>query len=425
MKKIFISILLFFMGFHFILPLIYYKIFGVITIYTYFYDKASATKAILLNIISISATILIILFLPDKKRKIEPKYNYTNLLFYIAAIYSIYFFMLAGNYAGIRSGSLLGSIYMYIKIFLDIGLILFVVLFYQRKRINIFIIVIVFVLLQTYFGSRSAVISLILLLLFFPIYQNYDKYKRKIKKIAVLIIILSPMLFFFATWMRGRKFAHSIWLVNTVIGRISMIESSMLPIYYKSPMPPIYYKDDKDREHSNIGNLDIFYEKYSLLNQFKLSFNSLFPGAIFKEDVDPNQYYRTAFLDVPEDVAKKYYTSINITFPVYVYMYSNFGIAILISILVYIMYYFILLLSKNYIYFFIPLLVSLYGFLYFFDFVMYFRQLLFSMLTIFAIILFEKFGKILKNTKIILINNNIFAEEKLQKNEKENTYIRY
>lgn len=393
MKKVFISILMFFWGFHFFLPWLYYKIFGYVNIYSDIRYPYIINKAFLLNSISIFGAIFFILFLPDRKKLIIGRFKHTTKLFFLSILYILIFYIFSGGYLGIRSGELSGSYLAYIKLFLNVFVILFMALYFQKSKVYFTILIVIYVILQTMLGSRSAIISIIMIFILGSMFKNFNQYKKIILKYIIILGIISPLLFFYATFSRGSKLDKQ-QLKRMIIGRVSLIELAMLPIYFK----------DMKKENE----LRLFYKKYHLIHQGKLIFNSFFPGNLFIHDVDPNQYYRSIFLGLSEKRAREYYTSINMTLPTYFYMYSNFYVACFLFIIFIWLYYIIwILVGEKNIYIFIMLLLNLYSLLYFFDFVMYFRELFSSLLTIIMVVLFDKTYDILNKKKFYNLSENM------------------
>lgn len=178
------------------------------------------------------------------------------------------------------------------------------------------------------------------------------------------------------------------------MGRMSFLETSMLPIHYKDMNDP----------------LNIFYDKYGLLNQVKQIIDSIFPGNLFGNDVMPNQYYRAAFMGYSVNFVVNVYTSINITLPVYLYMYVGSFFSCLIGIGILVLYYKLLIKSAGNIFIVVPLLASLYHLLYFFDWVMWFLQFFTFMLTSFTVygfsILRQAFVELIKKGPSYLSTDN-------------------
>lgn len=360
MRKAFIYILVFYYCVHFIIPGIYFLFSGNFNTYTTTEDNEGILKGFLLNTVTIWGAILSIYFIPYKHKLIKPKfYNLTPLL-YISIFISVVYYFLRGGFEGRLSNNMAGSILSYIVLFLNPFMILLAILFYQRKPFNLIVLFLVYLIYTTLTGSRSGVISLFTILLMYPVFSNYSSYKRSIKKVLVALLIISPVLFLIATiFVRNAGVdISSNTILRLIMGRLSFLETSMLPIHYKDMGDP----------------LSIFYDKYGLLNQIKLIIDSLFPGNLFTPDVMPNQYYRAAFMGRSENFVVNVYTSINMTFPIYLYMYFNAFFSCIIGIGLLVLYYRICLKFRNNFFILIPLLASLYGLLIYFDWTMFFLQ---------------------------------------------------
>lgn len=158
-------------------------------------------------------------------------------------------------------------------------------------------------------------------------------------------------------------------LIYQIIGRVSYLENTMLPIYFKNT--------------NNERAMTIFKDKYSPINQFKIFINNIVPGDIFEFDVYPNQYYRSAFMEFPLNRSKEYYTSINLTLPVYFYMYTNFFISVLMGgVLIWMYFMGTILISTIHPLLGISATAIFYpGLLTFFDFVMIGKTLIVSVLS--------------------------------------------
>lgn len=387
MKRAFITMLLFFWAMHFALPMLYYINYGFFNLYNSTVDDpAILQKAFWMNTSSIFVTIAILATLPDKKIPIEPKYRNLNALYYITCIYMAMYSVLTGGFAGAISGNMAGSIFSYINQFIDVSVIFALMLFYQRKRYNILLFMLSFLILRTASGSRSAVITLfIITIIFFPLFCNYEQYKKKIRYLIIVLSVISPLLFYYATSSRGGDL-NGTMLSRMIVGRLSMLELSMIPI------------NCKDNSDSNC-NLDIFYEKYNLARQILLAIDSMYPGDIFISDVFPNQYYRSAFFGSSEEYSKENYMSINMSLPSFFYMYTGTFMACVLTIAALIIYYIMWVTLSSNTYFFVAFMLSLYTFLYSFDFTMWLNQLYVSMITILSVNVYVALGK-----KLIIIS---------------------
>jgi hypothetical protein len=362
MKKVFISILLFYLIFHFVIPGIYFLIDGNFNTYTGTEDNENILKAFLLNAITILGTILIIILLPEKKSetKIAPKFYKLTTLFYISICFSGIYFFAGGGFEGRISGRTLGSVFNYIAFFLSPFMILLCVLFFQRRKFNIIVLFLIYLMYATATGSRSGIFSLLIIFLIYPLFANYKVYKKSIRRLLLFLLILSPLMYILATVLIRRAdipLSTDI-IVRMIMGRLSFLETSMLPIHYKALNDP----------------LDIFYTKYGIINQIKLAIDALFPGNLFGGDVMPNQYYRAAFMGYTESYVATAYMSVNITLPIYLYMYFGGFFSCVVGIGILVFYYKLCVKFKNRAFLFVPLIATLYGTLVYFDWVMWFIQ---------------------------------------------------
>lgn len=380
MKKVFISILSFYLVFHFIIPGLFFLYDNNnFNTYTNVADNQAILKGFILNAITIIGAIIIIILLPQRSgaEKIQSKFYKLTPLFYISILFSIVYFFMSGGFEGKITGGTLGSVFNYIQLFLNPYMILLCVLFFQKKRFNAVLMFLIYLVFTTLLGSRSGFISLFIVFLMYPIFSNYQLYKKNIKRLLLSLAIISPILFLLATILIRKAdipLTPDI-IARMIMGRLSFLETSMLPIHYK---------DAND-------SLGIFYEKYSVINQLKLIVDALFPGNLFGGDVMPNQYYRAAFMGYPISFVVSVYTSINITLPIYLYMYLGSFFACVFGIGILVLYYKLWVMSAKYMFIFIPLLASLYHLLYFFDWVMWFMQFFTFFLTSLTIYGFSLF----------------------------------
>ncbi|MES2590485.1 MAG: hypothetical protein V4608_01285 [Bacteroidota bacterium] len=372
MKKSFIAILIFYITFHFLIPEIYYLFFEETHIYSAIVDKAASNKAFFINMFSIVGTIGLILAFPFKDNKIQPviKSLAASELYYFSILYGLLYLLVSGGFKGILSGVLSGSLYNYINLFLNPMVLLTCALFLQVKRVNIFIMVLLYLIVVTISGSRSGIIGVLLLFLSGLGFYNFYTYKNKLKMILYFFLLLSPFIFIFATQLRyGSSGLEFQTLFSKIIGRVSLIETSMIPVHFKD---------------LNDIHLKLFYEKYGIINQLKVIIDSTIPGEIFNNDVFPNQYYRAIFLGRPETFVVENYMSINMSLPVFFYLcYGYWGIPITILFL-FLFFYFMYKYRTN-AYNNILFLPLLYQMLIYFDWVMVFNQLFTTVLTLIAL----------------------------------------
>lgn len=380
MKKVFISILLFYLSFHYLFPLVYYIAFGFVNTYSNIYDESSLIKAFMLNSISILVAILIIIFIPSKKVLKQPTFKHTGKLYFIAAILSVSSFFIYGGYRGAITGESQGTLLSYIRLFFDLPTILIVLFFFQKKPIRPYWIIFIYVIVLTLSGSRSAVIMIILLFLMFPMFSNGYLYRRKVLGALKFLIIFAPFLFIISTAIRGYE---SNKVLDLIVGRVSFLELNTIAIF----------KADTDK-----ANMDLFDEKYGAVNQFEQVINAISPIDPFNYDVDPNQYFRSIFMGLPKHNVLDRYMSINLTLPVYFYLKYGAFFACLITIIFLISVFLILNKFFNNVYIVLVILVNFYSILYFFDWVMIFKGIYTSFLTVFFINRYECFCAVFNRT---------------------------
>lgn len=375
MKKTFISILLFYLTVHFVIPGIYFLTDGNFNTYTNTIDNDNILKGFFINAITILGAIFVIIFLPEKNKdyKVPAKFYKLTTLFYISILFSVIYFFAGGGFEGRISGSSLGSIFNYLAFFLNPFMILLCILFFQRKHFNVAVLFLVYLLYATVTGSRSGIFSLLIIFLIYPVFYNYQLYKKNIRRLLIALLIISPIMFIAATVLIRKSDIplSSDIIIRLIMGRLSFLETSMLPIHYKTEGDP----------------LDIFYEKYGLVNQIKLAIDALFPGNLFGGDVMPNQYYRAAFMGYSESYILSVYMSVNITLPVYLYMYLGGFFSCVIGIGMLVLYYMLCSRFKNNPFIFLPLIATLYSLLVFFDWVMWFTlfvTLILTMITVYC-----------------------------------------
>jgi hypothetical protein len=380
MKKTIIAIIIYFLMLHVLLPGAYYLCNGFMPIYSDFENRQALIKSFFLICIPLIITIFILRFLPKRNDIISPNIDGkpVTFLFYFSILLKLVILFTTGGFAAAISGETNGTVSNYISLFFNPFTLLLVLLFVQKKRSNIVIAILFYVLSVTLSGSRSGIITIFFVFFIGYTFEIFKIYQKKLSNFLKYSIFLTPIIFIFATKLRGVDEVFSLdFLLNQIVGRMSVLETSMLPVYY----------------YDNNLNLELFYDKFSFWNQLKLIIDGILPGQIFDFDVMPNNYYRAMFLDYSESFVFDNYMSVNLTLPIYLYLkYSYFSI---IFCVMYVLgFYKLTLLLKRYPLFVIILLSVFYNILYFFDWDMVFSQLYISFLTI----TFLKFFILFKNS---------------------------
>lgn len=367
MKKAIIGIILYFLTIHVVLPaLFYWYKGGVFPIYNTFLDMPAYTKAGLLIFISFSISLLVLLFLP-KGKTIVPKLNTTAItsLFYFSVLFKLFTFYLYGGYSGLLAGDGAGKINTYIAIFLNPFTLLLILFFGQSKKSSLIKPIIFYIISVTLSGSRSGILSVFFVFFIGLAFDSFSFYKNKIIKFLKYSLILSPMLYVFATQTRNGSTVDYSFLQYAIVGRMSTIETAMYPVYYKD----------------NNLDMNLFNEKYSVVNQFKLILDAFLPGQFFDFDISPNNYYRAMFMDASLNYVRENYMSINMTLPVYLYVKYGYFCVFLTVIYIIGFYRLINYLKENPL-IVIALLSCFYSMIYYFDWLMTFTELYSALLTV-------------------------------------------
>ncbi|MDI6034447.1 O-antigen polymerase [Flavobacterium sp. LB2P84] len=382
MKKAIIAILLYILILHVFIPCIYYCFYDFIPIYSDLIDYPSLIKAGLLISVPLLISVFLLKFFPSKDDLIKPDIEGKpiNFLFYFAILLKLITFYFTGGYEGVLSGESNGTLLNYVFLFLNPFTLLLVLLFVQKKKSNVIKSILFYVIFITLSGSRSGVISIFFVFFIGLAFEGFKQYRLKIYKFLKYGIIIAPFLFIYATISRGLDEVVGLdFILNQIVGRMSTLETSMLPLYY-------------DRHNLD---LSLFYLKYDLWHQLKLSIDAILPGQIFDLDVMPNNYYRAMFTGYSESFVFDNYMSVNLTLPVYLYLkYSYFAIPF--TVFYVIGFYKILCIFKYKPLVAIVFLSTFYNLIYFFDWVMVFTQLYSSFLTILFIKAFIPSFKIFK-----------------------------
>lgn len=413
-KKTFYLLIAFFLFFHFIAPGVYFSIFGYFPTYQgQYHDPSSIIKGFMLNLLSGILGALLIHLTPSKGKTDIKEFNFHSKFYLIfAIIFSFGSTITIGNFeTGLRGLHPPSGFFIFGNMLINLDYYFLFALAFT----NDFIMgsQIIYVLKSAFAASRSASLSLFLFILYSLWRPNIVRILKRYLFYFIFALSMAIFSFRWATNIRSQdvakgstfseKLAHtfigttsksdsgySYFALNhydtlkKIIARASFLETTMLPIIYK------------DRK---LPNLKIFYEGYSITNQLKLIVNNLLPGDVFPPDVMPNQYYRAAFLNMPVKLAREYYTSINMTLPVYFYMYFSFALSIIITGLAIWAYYMTTtqviklhpILGSVFIYYFYSYFLS------FFDFVSIVKMLAVGIIAIPIFIIFSKIeGYILK-----------------------------
>lgn len=370
MKRQFSIILLFFLCFHFIIPWLYFMMYGFVNLYS----TVQGYTGMIVNLIAIIGTVCVIRLLPPAKKVTIPSLNHVSSFFFIAILIIVYKFISGGGYLGALSGNNHGTWISFLSLFFNVNIAFFLMMCLQKDIKHVYFLICIYVILMTSTGSRSAVIGVLFVIFYLPLFYNNNFVGHKIKRILIVLAIISPMIFLYGTSVRG--YIDRELLGKIIVGRISFVELSMIPLQGRSD-----------------GSMDevIFDEKYSFSNQAKQVVNVLSPVDPFEYDIAPNQYFRQIFFGASEKSVLDSYMSINLTLPVYFVMRTNYVVGIILTILFLVGLYWLWVRFASNQYVFFSILFSLYNILYFFDWVMIAQEIFTICLTVFALRHYELF----------------------------------
>lgn len=386
MKKSIIAIIVYFLLLHVLLPGAYYVYNGFIPIYSDFVSYPALIKSFFLISIPLIVSLLILLLLPKLEDVIAPNIEGkpVTFLFYFSILLKLGILFSTGGFASVLEGEANGTFSNYISLFFNPFTLLLVLLFVQKKRSNIIMAVFFYVISVTLSGSRSGIITIFFVFFIGFTFEAFKIYQKKLFRFLKYGLFLTPFVFVFATRQRGIDEVFSLeYIINLIAGRMSVLETSMLPVHY----------------YDTNMNLDLFYEKYSFIHQLKLIIDGFIPGQIFEFDVMPNNYYRAMFLEYQQEFVFQNYMSINLTLPIYLYLKYSY-LSVLLCIMFIVGFYKLVISLKRYPLLVIMIFSAFYDMLYFFDWVMVFSQLYISFLTITFLKFFVLFINFIK-TEII------------------------
>lgn len=382
MKKAVIAIILYVLILHILIPCIYYFFVGFTPVYSDLIDYPSLYKAAFLISIPLLLSIFVLKIIKEKEYVVKPIIDGKpiNFLFYFSILFKLVTFYLTGGFEALVKGETSGSLTNYISLFLNPFTLLLILLFVQKERTSVMKAILFYVIYVTLSGSRSGVISIFFIFFIGMAFEGFKHYKGKLKKFLKYGLIIAPILFVYATISRGvDEIVGFDFIMNQIIGRMSTLETAMMPLYYES---------------HNL-DLSLFYLKYNFWHQLKLCIDALLPGQIFEFDVMPNNYYRAMFMGYSESFVIENYMSVNFTLPIYLYLKYSY-LSVLFTIFYIIGFYKVLVFFKEKPFVIIMLLSTFYNLIYFFDWVMVFMQLYSSLLTILFVKGFIVFYKIFK-----------------------------
>lgn len=390
-KKLFIWMLVYYWSIGVGLPIIYYFFTGKFVrgygegLYIC-PDRYYIYAALLLSVV-ILICICIIRLSPEKNNRINsPQISGFSWYYYAVVLYIIISRLIVvgpankDSFNAVLSGQYSGTIYSYVRLFLDLGALLIIQIMCTAEKVSIFSSCFLYLLYTLLAQSRQGILFIfIILTCVLSAGRKKDNFsydepilhhsRRLIKYLLGGAILFAPFLYILTTKSRGHNSGGSIsGTIEKIINRCSRLELAGLVLYEKD---------------SGLYNAEVFQRKYGVVNQIKQIVNTIIPGDIFPGDVQPNQYYRTVFLGQSEAFSRKNYVSINTGLPSYLTVKYGYMIAILLSILLIVgLFYVAIRFEKYSISRVIPIMIMT-DFLDYFDWVYIFQRLFSICLTIF------------------------------------------
>ena len=378
MKKAFIGTLAFYLVFHILAPYVFQMIFGFRQYYGKPFDAGAINLVVLINTIAVVISGVLIAVFPKPEHMLTIKVQGAPVLYGSSLLLSLLVFVIFGGFEGILAGQANNSMLAYIGMFLESSVLLFVVLSTSQNKIGIVLSVLAYIAIKTLGGSRSAVVVILLIVIMLLATREIKKIVKPFITVVLIGVVITPILFFAATFQRNGYLESDkiAYFMEIAVRRISYIETAAIPVYNQAAKDPA---------------IEIFYRKYGWENQAKQIINTIVPGNVFSVDVDPKQYYRAAFMGYAEEAARTYYTSMNMTLPVFFYLFGGVFWAVAGTILVVLAFFGVAwVASAKAPLISIIFLFSLYGLLSFFDFVTVARQMVYVGCTLFTLYLFSR-----------------------------------
>ena len=372
-------------------------------------DEISTKVVIILSAVYLISLIIIARF-PSKDTPLIPSEDGNVLYYYISVAAAACMLMsFSGSaYTNAMSGSLNASYYSYFIMLFSPQVLFIIFLFCVNGRKNILLFVGSYLLFTLLSYSRQGALFIALNVAGYMLCESTKEIEdlrnsvissiRKNKKIFIGIIIImviaGPLLYVYSSNNRGtfsEDETHTVF--ETIASRCSCLENSGLALMK-------YDDDDYDRQ--------VFLEKYGVSNQLVRIVDSTMPGSLFREDVDPNQYFRYIFGYMSYENAARYYSSVNFMLPIYLIVKYGYTLGILLSILIIVGFSEIILRSKNCLLQVCMICIVLKGTLYYFDWVMIWKDVVIILLTVFVFELINKHA--LKNIRVVSGTSGISLE---------------
>lgn len=395
MKRFFSCVMIYYWGIGVAIPIIYKLVKGEHI--RYFTERALVpdqymTQAAIILTFVIFASILLIIFLPGKNKRISPKFDYGSWYYYIVIVILIFGrISLVGfgtnAYSASTSGVINGTLYSYSTMFMEPFTLLIVYFVGSKKKINIWLMELAYMVYLFICASRAAALwAMVVLMCFYFASSKWKVYRKQIIILGALLIFIAPYIFIVSTRLRASSAGGNIHdIIFSIVNRCSRLEAAAIPLW-----------------EFNTGqyNVELFQSKYGALYQLGFVIDGLIPGNIFTSEAAPCQYYRSIFLGLPKNIAESNYNSNNMTLPVYFIMKYGYLFGIVFAIILIILLYIICKKYERYMFTWLMATSVLLEILDYFDWYMITNRMLNAGLTIFGFYIVRK----LFNMRIYLVH---------------------
>lgn len=391
MKKLTVWLILFYWGLYVLVPIAYKFNYG-----NYpenlqslgYVPELYMTKAAIIISVVFFVSILLICSIPGGNRPIADTTDCNISYYYIAiAIYALLAILIgATDFNNVLAGGVNGTLFAYYSMLFYPVVLFLISLFCIKDKGSILILVGCYLMLTLLSRSRAGAVHLIVYLIGYALVSGilsmkkisrqvssvYWKYRKRIKQMVIILIMIAPFVFVYSTNSRGSQVSsNEHGVIETIAARCSCLDEAGLALY-------ICEEQGYPR--------DMFLEKYGIVNQIECIIDSTIPGSVFGGDVNPNQYFRAIVGYMSVSNAVRYYSSTNLMLPVYMVIKYGIFAGISFSIMMITLFYIVISRMKKPVWKVTLIYIVFTEMIYFFDWVMVWNAFLRTALTV---IIFE------------------------------------
>lgn len=369
------------------MPLVYYNFINEVHLYSDLFDWPSIILAAAINVFGIGIAMLSIKMLPASKDRVKAVIDGNGLrhLFYVSVFFKLIYGIVSGGINGVIAGEMNGTMLNYANIFLNPTILMACIFLLENGQRKAYVVFLLYAIEETLSGSRGAIMMLPLLLIYGQAFEGFDSKRKEVWRMLKVSIAFAPFVFMFATALRTDISSMDIFdICNMIVGRISSLELAMIPIHYAGAPE---------------ADWNLFFDKYGALSQIKGIINSISPLKPYDPDILPNGYYYAIFLGRSIDYVKTYYSSIPITLPVFVFLYTGVWGVVWFAAIMNVYFVFVSHIIRHPVLCVISVL-QLYSTLIYFDFVFLFKVAYSFLLTGFLLMAYLSVRNMLAYSKL-------------------------